>query len=164
VDLNANFRINVADLGIVNFGVASTYVDKYEYQDYEGGPWVQNVGAYVGSGPVFKWTHNASIIWTKGELSAGLAGHYKSGYADQATSANKKLLGYTGAPVGEYVTFDAYTTWSPSKAAALTVGVRNLTDVEPPTSYQVATFQAGYDPRFSDPTGRTFYVRGTFSF
>ena len=164
LDLNANYRVNIAGAGNVSFGLASTYVDKYEYQEYEGGPWIQNVGVYVGGGPVFKWTHNASIIWTNGEFSAGLAGHYKSGYADQATTSNKKLLGYTGAPVVEYVTYDAYSTWNIQKNAAITVGVRNLTDVEPPTSFQVATFQAGYDPRFTDPTGRTFYLRGTFSF
>jgi iron complex outermembrane receptor protein len=164
LDLNANYRVNIAGSGTISFSAASTYVDKYEYQDYEGGPWIQNIGVYEGSGPVFKWKHKASVVWSHGEFSTGLAGNYKSGYADQATSANKKLQGYTGAPVGEYVTYDAYTTWSPSKAAAITFGVRNLTDVEPPTSYQVATFQAGYDPRFSDPIGRTFYLRGTFSF
>ena len=164
LDLSANYRVSLPGYGNVSLGLASTYVDKYEYQEYEGGPWVQNIGAYVGGGPIFRWTHNASVVWSNGEFSVGLAGHYKSGYTDQAEDANRSWNGYTGNPVGEYVTFDAYTTWSPSKATAITFGIRNLSDVEPPTSFQVATFQAGYDPRFADPTGRTFYVRGTFSF
>ena len=42
--------------------------------------------------------------------------------------------------------------------------MKNAFDREPPFSNQAATFQVGYDPRFTDPTGRTYYARGTYSF
>jgi iron complex outermembrane receptor protein len=50
------------------------------------------------------------------------------------------------------------------KGLTLTAGVRNLFDKEPPLSYQSGHFQAGYDPRYTDPTGRTAYVRATYDF
>jgi iron complex outermembrane receptor protein len=46
----------------------------------------------------------------------------------------------------------------------LTVGVRNLFDRDPPLSFQTNTFQAGYDPRYTDVAGRTMYVRATYNF
>jgi iron complex outermembrane receptor protein len=39
-----------------------------------------------------------------------------------------------------------------------------LFDRAPPLSYQTQTFQAGYDPRYTDPTGRTYYLRGSYKF
>jgi iron complex outermembrane receptor protein len=66
--------------------------------------------------------------------------------------------------VASYSTFDAFVGWGKPKGFAVTVGARNLADRQPPLSYQTQTFQAGYDPRYSDPIGRTLYVRGTYSF
>jgi iron complex outermembrane receptor protein len=37
-------------------------------------------------------------------------------------------------------------------------------DRQPPLSYQTTTFQAGYDPRYADATGRTVYARASYSF
>jgi hypothetical protein len=37
-------------------------------------------------------------------------------------------------------------------------------DLTPPYSNQGDVFQANYDPRFSDPTGRKFYLRGSYQF
>lgn len=154
VDLSAKYRMRLGTSGSVSFGLQSTYVAKYEYQDYKNGPWNQNVGVFVGTGPIFKWTHNLSANWTNGEYSAGLTGHFKSGYVDQDPAFE----------VGAYATYDAFVSWSPVKALSVTFGIRNLFDKEPPLSYQEETFQAGYDPRFTDPTGRAYYLRGTYTF
>ena len=66
--------------------------------------------------------------------------------------------------VPSYTTWDGYGSWKALPGLTLTAGVRNLFDRDPPLSYQTKTFQAGYDPRYTDPTGRTFYVRGTYNF
>ena len=78
----------------------------------------------------------------------------KSGYTD-ANGVNK---------VPAYSLWDAYGTWQATKALTLTAGIRNLLDKDPPLSTQTATFQVGYDPRYTDPLGRVYYVRGTYSF
>jgi iron complex outermembrane receptor protein len=64
------------------------------------------------------------------------------------------------------MTFDWQTKWDMSKMLALTVGVKNLFDRDPPLSLRVngAGHQLGYDPRYASPYGRTFYVTGEARF
>ena len=154
LDLSLNYRLRTSDYGTFALVSNSTYVNKYDYQNAEGGKWKQNVGVYSGTGPVFRWQHNVTLNWNSGIFSGGVTGHHKSGYVDQDPD-NK---------VASYTTFDAFAGVAATKAITLTAGVRNLFDREPPLSYQIKTFQAGYDPRFADAIGRTVYVRGNYKF
>ncbi len=79
---------------------------------------------------------------------------YKSGYTDQ-DPANE---------VDSYSIFDLFGTWQGYKGLTLTAGIKNLFDRDPPFSNQVNTFQRGYDPRFTDPRGRTFMARASYKF
>lgn len=155
VDLSANYRLRTQSLGSFTASLNGTYVSKYEYQNEEGGAWIQRAGVYSGNnGPIFRWTHALNLGWKQGDFGLGLVNRYKSGYTDE-TPTNK---------VASYSVWDLYGTWSPIKDLGLTAGVRNLLDQDPPFSNQTRTFQTGYDPRFADPVGRTYYVRGTYSF
>ncbi|MEK8050674.1 TonB-dependent receptor [Ideonella sp. DXS22W] len=154
VDLSANFKVGMGASGTLNMGLNSTYVAKYEYQDYAKGPWNQNVSVYVGTAPIFRWQHTATARWTMGNVVLGGAAHYKSGYLDQDPSNT----------VSAYATLDLYMNWKPMKGLDLTVGVNNVTNREPPYSNQGEVFQANYDPRFADPTGRKYYARASYSF
>jgi iron complex outermembrane receptor protein len=66
--------------------------------------------------------------------------------------------------VGAYSTWDLYGSWSPNKQLTLTLGVKNLFDKKPPATEQAATFQVGYDPRFTDPFLRSYYIRAQYRF
>ena len=44
------------------------------------------------------------------------------------------------------------------------LGVRNIFDRDPPASNQGQTFQVGYDPRYGDPFGRTYYLRLSYAY
>jgi iron complex outermembrane receptor protein len=154
IDVSALYRLKTSNLGNYNVQLNSTYVHKYEYQNSEGGEWHQKVGVYSGTGPMFRWQNNLAVNWSSGEYGAGLSAHHKTGYVDQDPAFH----------VASYTTFDGYLSWAMKKGFGLTAGVRNMFDRNPPLSYQTETFQAGYDPRFSDPIGRTMYVRGTYSF
>lgn len=156
VDLSARYRQALGAMGTLTLGLNSTYVSKYEYQDYVGGPFNQNVGVYVGVGPIFRWQHAATATWVYGNWTVGAAARYKSGYIDQDPTDNPK--------VSAYATMDAYVGWAATKGLNLTFGIRNLTDRDPPYSNQQEVFQANYDPRFTDPTGRTYYVRASYQF
>ena len=57
-----------------------------------------------------------------------------------------------------------YGTYAMAKGFSFTVGVKNLADRNPPFTNYGGLFQQGYDPRFTDPTGRTYYGRMTYSF
>lgn len=162
IDISASYRLKTG-FGAFNFGYNGTWVHKYDYQDYPDGPWNRNVGAYVGSGPVFRWQHMLSVNWKRGAFSAGAAGHLKSGYKDALQYAAKQ--GHPeGHDVSQYATLDIYGGWEPIKGLNLLFGIKNLADRSPPLSYQTAVFQNGYDPRFYDPTGRTYYLRAGYSF
>ena len=154
VDLTATLRQNLGDMGRLNLGLSATYVDKYEYQDFIGGPYNQNVGVYVGVAPIFRWQHSVNATWNRGAWTVGAVARYKSGYLDQDPVNT----------VGSYATADAYVSWAAMKGLSLTFGITNIADKEPPYSNQGEVFQANYDPRFADPVGRKYYIRGSYQF
>ena len=154
LDLNASYRLRTASAGMFTFSTNSTYLIKYVYQDYIGGPYNNNVNTFVGPYPTFRWQSNANILWSSGPYSAGAAAHFKSGYVDQ-DPVNR---------VPSYTTFDVFGSWTVASALQLTLGVKNVFDRDPPYSNQGEVFQANYDPRFTDPTGRAYYARLTYSF
>ncbi len=154
VDIGLNYRANAGSFGKLNFGLQSTWVHSFKYQNVPGGAYIQNVGIYSGANPVFRWQHNGTIAWNLDPFSLGWAVHYKSGYVDLNP----------GPKVSSYTTMDLYGTYAMAKGFSLTLGVRNLTDSKAPFTNQTQLFQTGYDPRYADPVGRTFYGRATYSF
>ena len=159
IDLGLNWKLPRSQYGNFTFNFDGTWVRKYEYQNERGGEFVQNVGVYGDNAPVFRWRHNASLQWNLDKWNATLSNKYMSGYRDQ---------NYVDTQYEQSV--KAYSVWSLSgaysgfKNTELTVGVKNLLNEDPPFSNQIGTFQSGYDPRFADPLGRTFYVRATYKF
>ena len=63
-----------------------------------------------------------------------------------------------------YTTVDSYVSFDATSEMSFTVGINNLFDRDPPYSNQGEVFQANYDPRFADPTGRKYYARATLKF
>lgn len=154
VDLSAEYRLR-SSVGTFDFNLNSTYVTKYEYQDYINGPWNQNVAVYSGNGPIFRWQHALGMNWSSDNFSAGGLLHYKSGYIDYKPSNT----------VSSYTTMDVFGAWNPNRTISLVLGIRNLFDRTPPFTNQNDLFQGGgWDSRFSDPTGRAYYLRGTYNF
>lgn len=160
VDLSANYRLRTKDYGSFTFSDNATWVHKYEYQNYAGDEMHQRVGVYSGDGPIFRWQNTLNVAWSKGKFGAGLTGHYKSGYQDYSGDGAEVL----NHRVSSYTTWDTYGSYEAMQGLTLTAGLRNLFDREPPLSYQTSNFQGGYDPRYTDPTGRTVYVRATYNF
>ena len=156
-DLSLAYRIRTASAGTFDIRYSGTYVAKYEYQNEPNGEWVQNVGVYSGAGPIFRLQHNVNLNWSKGDYSVGLTNHYKSDYIDENAGGQTNT-------VKSYSTWDIDGSWNITKGLTLVLGVKNLFDTNPPFSNQGNTFQTGYDPRFTDPLGRAYYLRGTYRF
>jgi len=163
IDLSVNSRVNLGGAGTLRFDMSGTYVAKYEYQQEEGGEWLQNAGAYSGAGPIFRWAHTANLGWSMGDWTLGVVNRFKSHYVDQ-NDPQQVAAAYLGNVVGSYSVWDLYGSWMVKKGFTVTAGVRNVADKIPPFSNQGATFQQGYDPRFTDPLGRAYYVRATYDF
>ncbi len=85
----------------------------------------------------------------------------------------------TGAPLGQGPFVDvqlkipSYSLWSYQvrwdtldDRLGLNFGVNYLLDEEPPLSLRDggAGHQVGWDPRYTDAYGRTYYLQGQFSF
>jgi iron complex outermembrane recepter protein len=179
LDLNANYHV---DLGFGRFNAAwtGTYMLKQQYTDGPGLPELTDLGVF---GPdqqvVFRIISNLELSLQTGEWTNTLMTHYKSGYRDIGYSAGSAIVfaanpdGSLGAPVAfgglkvpSFTTFDWQSAYNIERNIRLTAGVRNLTDKAPPLSLQTGGGgnQVGYDGRYYDPIGRTFYVRGDVKF
>ena len=155
LDLSSTFKASLGSAGLLDFSYSGTWIQKSALQNFKGDSYHTQDGVYFDGQPVFRWQHSGEITWMLKPITVGLAAHYKSGYVDSDPSNKVKA----------YSTMDAYVGWSQgAKGFSATFGVRNLFDRDPPYSNQTDVFQANYDPRFADPTGRTFYGRLGYSF
>ena len=67
--------------------------------------------------------------------------------------------------VGDYSVWDLVGRYTGFRNVALTAGVKNLFDRNPPRAFVGSgRFQSGYDPGYADPRGRTFYAGVTVTF
>lgn len=154
LDLSVNWRSGATPMGVFGFGVDGTYVIGYKYQRERNGAYISAAGRYSDATPVFRWQHVAMATWSMGDWSALLAQRFKTGYTDQ-DGVNR---------VPSYALHDVAVTWTGVKNLAITAGINNVFDRDPPLSGQVNTFQRGYDPRFTDPLGRALMLRASYKF
>ncbi|KNZ34255.1 MAG: hypothetical protein AD742_02410 [Methylibium sp. NZG] len=154
VDLSASWRSGATPTG--NFGLTldGTYIISHKYQRENNGTFISAVGRYSDNAPVFRWQHNITASWSNGPWAAALGQRFKSGYTDQ-DGVNT---------VNRYYLFDTSVTWTGVKNLTVTAGINNIFDTNPPLTGQVTTFQRGYDPRFTDPLGRSFLLRASYKF
>jgi iron complex outermembrane recepter protein len=158
-DLSANYLID-SDFGKFRVGLEGTFVTDFKLQQYQGGPELNLVGQFNGGQqPVIRWQHLLTLDWTYQDFGAGLSNHFTEHYTDYAPDAAGNLL-----TVGNYSIWNGYASWKPIPPLKLLVGINNLFDTNPPFSNQEQNWQAGFNPIFSNPLGRTFYGRVTYKF
>jgi iron complex outermembrane recepter protein len=105
---------------------------------------------------VFKTVSRLSLSLQTGRWLNTLSANYKSGYTDiNHVGDGAVFLADPNNPNG----FGA-------KAVSVTFGIKNLSNKAPPLSLQNAGGgnQQGYDGRYADPIGRSYYVRAKFKF
>jgi len=160
-------------LGNLSTQWTGTYMMKQNYTFIPGGPVLTDLGQF---GPdnqvVFRVQMRLAATLNTGNFSNTLSANYKSGYRDQTSSVSllnadgsTTPVSYTGN-VSSYTTFDWQGKYDYSKALNFTAGIRNLFDRNPPLTLQHAGGgnQVGYDGRYTDPLGRTFYLTGHYKF
>ncbi|OBV39985.1 TonB-dependent receptor [Janthinobacterium psychrotolerans] len=158
VDVSVNARLWRGAYGEVSLAVDGTWIHKYDYQNERDGEFIHNVGRYADNNPVFRWKHTATVNWRYGAWGATVTQAYKSGYTDQ----NSVDEAYRH-DVSSYSLINVSGSYA-RQGWLLTAGVKNLFDREPPFSNQGTLFQKGYDPRYTDPVGRAWYLRGSYTF
>ena len=155
IDLSLAWRMPKTAGGGLTASVDGTWVHRYDYQNERNGEFIKNVGRYADAVPVFRWQHTATVAWTGGVWGATVSQSYRRGYEDQDPTTNK---------VSSYSLWNLSGSYTGFKGLTLIAGVKNLLDEEPPFTNQGTLFQKGYDPRYTDPTGRALYLRGSFTF
>ena len=146
--------------GAFHVDLEGTAITHYRLQEYSGGPQLDLVGWFNGGNqPAIRWQHQLNVDWTKGIWGAGLSNRYLSSYIDELPDGNGNQR-----KVGSDSTWNVYASMKPIQALTVLFGVRNVFDKNPPFSNQYNNWPAGYNPIFSDPLLRTFYVNLKYQF
>jgi iron complex outermembrane receptor protein len=152
--------------GIGNFSanLDGTYFTKHGYQ-YNGVVQVSDLGAYKDFQPIPRWRHALTFVWAQGPWNASLTHNYTSGYRDYFDPTQTPGPDYPAdRQVDAYQTVDITGGWSGFKGLELVLGVKNLFDQDPPSSRTGQNFQVGYDATYTNPLGRTYYLRARYKF
>lgn len=161
VDLSVNY-VQQTPIGTFAEDLEGTAILKYDDQLYTGGPVLNLVGWYnSGNQPALRWQHTLRVTWTspEGMWGAGVNNRLMSRYIDQLPDGN-------GNPrnVGTDSTWNVYGSYRPIRPLTVLLGIRNVLNHNPPFSNQLGNWPTGYNPVFSDPTLRTFYINLKYNF
>jgi len=176
LDLDFSARTKTS-IGVLSSQLTLTYMLKEESQLEKGGKFYSAIGNFAELGTVtFRTKGRATTSLNTGNFTHTLGVNFQSGYKDLESTV--EVLDASGNVTGtedirmdveSYFTFDWQTVWSPvGKKWSVTAGVLNLTDKAPPFVVSSGGTnrgqQVGYDDRYYDSRGRTFYVNGTYKF
>jgi len=161
IDFQVDYGFD-SGLGFIDLRLSGTYLDKYDYLPFQGGEVVQLAG-FFGGDPAYgnpatfaEWQVNTGITLTRDNWGGNLQARYMTATDDiDAAPANLDNV----ADAITYFDIQGYYDWNDVR---FTVGVRNLTDEEPPymTAYDdMNTLQFSYDTQ-----GRYLYGRASINF
>ncbi len=181
IDWDATYRLGKTVFGTLTANWTGTYMLKAE-QDVPGSASgvEHSIGRFDSYNNVTIRTISRLVLALKSRdwLANSLTFNYRSGYHDQPFTEDDaavravKADGTVGAvvamqrDVSDYLTVDWQLKASVNQNFVLTAGIRNLFDEDPPLSIKNAGGgnQVGYDGRYTDPLGRTFYLTGNYRF
>ena len=173
-DISGRAKTSVGD---VTSQVTATYMIREVSQLLRDGPYYSSIGDNSELGVVtFRWKGKWMNSLRTDHWQHTFTVNFQSGYKDQATDVTP--VDAAGNPTGadetirldvkKYFTLDWQTMWTPTKSIALTVGLLNVFNTDPPFSLSTAGInkgqQFGYDDRYYDSRGRTAFVNASYKF
>ncbi|MBK7660190.1 MAG: TonB-dependent receptor [Betaproteobacteria bacterium] len=158
-DVDIRYRFPAAAWGRLAASLSGTYVADYKASEFEAA----GAGIVISStapGAIARWRHYAALDWSFGAWGATLAQTFQLGHDEYDPLTRDPVTGaFTGLRrVGSYSIVDVQARYTGIKGLTAGVGIRNLLDRDPPSSYGTTTFQRGYDPSYADPRGRMVYL------
>lgn len=160
LDLSLNYLTPMTSTGRFGFGIDGTYVIKLDYQPESGKDWEGLVGKYQNPA-IVRWKHTANVNWQYENWKLIFEQQFTRGYDDQNQTGDKR---FNKHKVSDYTLYNISGTYKGFKNLELTAGIKNIFNEAPSASNVIDNFQYGYDPRYGDPTGRTYFLRGTYKF
>ena len=173
VDVDVDWKSDKSSWGQFGVNLSGTYTAKYD-ETLPDGTVQHSVGktitadgsainAVSAGGILFKWRHTLAGSWSYGPATLTLSQNYQSSYNDAARADS--TTGTDAQHVKAFQTFDLQGAYSGVKGVTLRLGVKNLTDRQPPQSIGLGQyFQIGYDPSYYDPHGRFVYGSASYKF
>jgi iron complex outermembrane recepter protein len=173
LDIDGRYRIPAAANGVFTIGLNGTYIHKYTIQNLDGS--FTSINGQVspivnGNGGVIpRWRHYLYLDWKQAPWNFTIAQQYQSHYQDiPGTFEDNTVPGFQPHMVGEYELYHVFASYTGlmKEQLRITLGIRNLFNKIPPYSNVGGQnyFQAGYDPGYADPRGRTFLLSATYKF
>ncbi|MYN17954.1 TonB-dependent receptor [Rugamonas sp. FT107W] len=178
LDWDTTFR-SATPIGKASVNWTGTYMLKAE-QDVPGVGTEKSIGRFDSyDDVVFRVISKVVFsLKTSDKMTNSLTLNYRSGYHDKIFSAADAAvrvvnadgsIGGTAAmerDVKSYTTLDYQIKANYIKNLTLTAGIKNLLDQDPPFSVRNSGGgnQVGYDGRYADPLGRTFYLTAAYKF
>lgn len=160
-DLSAQYFIRTP-IGSFHADLEGTAITHFRLQEYTGGPQLDLLGWYdEGNEPAIRWQHIVTIAWTSpGRIwGAGMTNRFFSSYIDESPDAAGNQI-----KVGNQSDWDVYASFKPLPPVTVLFGARDVFNTVPPFSNQTGNWPAGYNPVFSSPLLRTFYVNLKYQF
>ena len=174
VDLSAAYALPTTSYGTFDAKLDGSYYEKYEFQSEKDGVWLQNVGIVTNDGRYgatssnsglagmpqlnFRWKHTASLGWRMGVFRAQVSQRYNSGLTDLSPR-----VGSTISPFSKpYSQYNLNTSYTGIKNLTLSVGVNNVTNVDPMLTSSTA--YNGYITSAADLLGRAYKLTAEYKF
>jgi iron complex outermembrane receptor protein len=140
-----------------------TYIESYRGRVFATDPFVELAGQWSSRDIYPRWKHTATLGYESGPWSTTLMQRFVKGYKDQRPAAPPPGF---DPDIDSYVTYDLLATYTGFKGFTLTFGVKNFLSEDPPFTAHNLDFTpgAGWDPRVTDPRGRSYVGRVTYRF
>lgn len=138
VDLSADYRLELGEMGRLSFGLIGTYTDSFETTPEKGVQSYDCAGLYgtVCLVPIPEWRHTMRATWTfRDNLDVTLSWRHIGAVDLDRTSSNPALAGEvepTDAKLGAREYFDLTGAYTFLENYTLRLGVKNLFDQDPP--------------------------------
>ncbi len=172
IDWSLAFR-NATAWGNLTNRISGTYLIKSRYTTPgTNDSWETSLGQYGSNNAVsFRNILNASSALQMDKWTHVLSAMYRSGYKDKYQSAADCAVDNLDAGdcadvqlrVKAYTVLAYKTIYRPEKNVELMFGINNLLNAKPGLSLRSAgSHQLGYDPRYTDPYGRTLTISATY--
>jgi iron complex outermembrane receptor protein len=179
LDWDTTFRMTSATMGKASINWTGTYMLKAEQET----PFVgleKSIGRFNSyDDVVFRVVSKLVFaLRSSDKLTNSLTLNYRSGYQDKPLTEDDAAVRVVNADgsiggvvamerkVRSYTTLDYQAKLNYIKNLTVTAGIKNLLDEDPPLSIRNSGGgnQVGYDGRYADPLGRTFYITAGYKF
>jgi len=153
LDIDARWRSAASDIGRFGVNFSGTYVIEYKRQFGQQEGFIENAGKFLQDQVIQRWRHRLSADWDFGPLSLTLGNSFFSSYTD-----DNNLPDVTERKVKAYSLWDMSGSYKFNKQFSVRAGIQNLANTAPPYSQQGYYFLSTFDPTYTDPRGRSYYV------